>query len=111
MTCKTNMRRRYYKLAKCKFYYADMLVEEITAEPSPALSSTIKQAFKPKEYDIQNRQAFAKDMIAMLKMYLTSLNPLFSNFNDYEVEDRDIFRHAVENIEAAIADIKLFAKI
>ena len=111
MTCKTNMMRRYYKLAKCKFYYADMLIEEITAEPEAALSPTIKRAFKPSYFDIKNRQAFARDMIAMLKMYLANLNPLFSNFDDYEVEDRDIFRHAAANIEAAIANIELFAKV
>ena len=109
MTCKSNATRRYYKLAKCKFHYADMLIEEITGEPEAGLSPTIKRAFEKRHYDIQDRQAFARDMNAMLKMYLAGLHPLLVD-QDYDTEDRDIIRHAADQIEAAIADIELFAK-
>ena len=102
--------RRYYKLAKCKFHYADMLVYEITGEPEAGLSPTIARAFKPSYYDIEDRQAFARDMTAMLKMYLAGLQPLLVD-QDYDTEDRDIIRHAADQIEAAIMDIGLFAKI
>lgn len=109
MTCKSNATRRYYKLAKCKFHYADMLVEEITGEPEAGLSPTIKRAFEKRHYDIQDRPAFARDMTAMLKMYLAGLHPLLVD-QDYDTEDRDIIRYAADQIEAAIADIELFAK-
>ena len=101
--------RRYYKLAKCKFHYADMLVYEITGEPEAGLSPTIARAFKPSYYDIEDRPAFARDMIAMLKMYLAGLHPLLTDL-DYDTEDRNIIRYAADQIEAAIANIELFAK-
>ena len=48
-------------------------------------------------------------MTAMLKMYLAGLHPLLVD-QDYDTEDRDIIRYAANQIEAAIADIELFAK-
>ena len=101
---------RYFAIARCHFYYADMLLEAITGEPEAGLSESIKYAFDKKPAEIKNRRRFATELTTMLKMYQNDTTSLFSD-DSYDEWDRENIRFALDRIDATINNIKLFSTI